>query len=42
MGKKVRDLTGQTFGKLTVIERAGSDKHGNALWKCQCNCSEKI
>lgn len=41
MGKKVRDLTGQTFGKLTVIERAGSDKHGNALWKCQCDCSEK-
>lgn len=35
---KVVDLTGQKFGTLTVIERAGSDKRGLALWLCQCDC----
>jgi hypothetical protein len=30
------DLTGQTFGRLTVIEYAGSDKKGNAHWRCVC------
>lgn len=37
MGKAV-DLTGQTFGRLTVLERAGSDRRGNAQWLCQCEC----
>ena len=32
------DLTGQTFGRLTVIERKGSDKQRNALWECLCTC----
>lgn len=32
------DLTGRVFGRLTVVERVGSDKYKNALWKCVCNC----
>lgn len=35
------DLTGQQFGELTVIERAGSDHRGEALWLCQCSCGSK-
>lgn len=32
------DLTGQKFGRLTVIEKAGSsDSHG-ILWRCKCDC----
>jgi len=31
MGKFI-DLTGQRFGRLTVLKRVGSDKHKNALW----------
>lgn len=31
------DLTGMKFGRLTVIERAGRTKQGNALWKCKCD-----
>lgn len=37
------DLTGKKFNRLTVIERAGKDKHGNSLWLCKCDCgNEKI
>lgn len=38
---KFKDLTGQKFGRLTVIERAGNDKRCNATWKCVCSCSQK-
>lgn len=31
------DLTGERFGRLTVIERKGSVKK-RALWLCQCDC----
>lgn len=27
---KVIDMTGQKYGKLTVLERAENDKHGKA------------
>ena len=33
---KVKDMTGMTFGRLKVIERADNDKNGNAFWKCKC------
>jgi hypothetical protein len=37
-----KDITGQVFGRLTVIERAGT-KHNCAAWKCKCVCGkEKI
>lgn len=39
MGKFI-DLTGMKFGRLTVIERAGS-KNGCAAWKCRCECGKK-
>lgn len=32
------DLTGETFGYLTVLQRMGNDKNGSALWLCQCVC----
>lgn len=34
---KLIDLTGQRFGRLIVLERAGS-LNGQATWKCQCDC----
>lgn len=36
-----KDLTGQKFGRLTVIERAGSDKKWQARWKCLCDCGKE-
>lgn len=37
-----RDLTGQTFGRLTVIENDNGmrDKNNNVLKKCICSCKE--
>lgn len=34
----VKDLTGQRFGHLVVLERAENTKHGRARWKCRCDC----
>lgn len=35
------NLTGQRFGRLLVIERAGS-RNREALWHCKCNCGNEI
>ena len=37
-----RDLEGKTFDNLTVITRAGRDKHRSALWVCQCVCGKLV
>ncbi len=34
---KLNDLTGQRFGKLTVLGRAGSNEYGAAVWRCRCD-----
>lgn len=34
---KVKDLTGQKFGKLLVVSREPS-KNGRAMWLCKCEC----
>lgn len=34
---KFIDLTGQKYGKLTVVERIGSRK-GSVTWRCTCEC----
>ena len=38
---KVIDETGNQYGLLTVIERAGSNRTGQALWKCKCKCGNE-
>lgn len=35
---KIKDLTGQHYGRLTVLDYAGSDKRGKATWRCTCEC----
>lgn len=37
MWKKAKDLTGKTFGKLTVVKRNGT-KNGKSVWECRCEC----
>jgi hypothetical protein len=36
--RKFHDLTGQRFGRLTVLERAPNDKDGIVCWHCICEC----
>ena len=39
---KVKDLTGQKFGRLTVIARGETQgKSTAAYWICQCDCGNK-
>lgn len=34
----MKDLQGQRFNELTVLERSGSSRQGSATWLCQCDC----
>lgn len=36
--RQFKDLTGQRFGKLLVLERVENTWDGRARWKCQCDC----
>jgi len=40
MGKRI-DLTGQVFGKLTVLKRVGSNKHKQVIYSVQCSCEDQ-
>lgn len=40
MPKKL-NLIGQTFGRLTVVEKTDLRKHGSVVWKCQCACGNE-
>jgi len=35
------ELQGKRFGKLLVLERAGSNKQSLATWKCRCDCGKE-
>lgn len=34
----IRDLSGQVFGRLTVIGYAGRDSRAQSMWLCRCEC----
>ena len=38
---KFIDMTGQRFGRLTVVERVGIAPSGHALWLCECDCGNR-
>lgn len=35
---KFHDLTGQKFGRLTVIKRVENNKQNGLMWLCKCEC----
>ena len=35
---RAHDLTGQVFGRLTVLGRAENQRPGRAMWTCECSC----
>lgn len=41
--KNTRDLTGQRFGNLTVVEKSGEQPYaGRSRWKCRCECGKYV
>lgn len=43
MSKKIKDLTGQRFRRLLVIEDSGKrNKWGKAMWRCKCDCGNMV
>lgn len=40
--KQVKDLTGQTFKRLTVLEYVGQTGYHESKWLCQCSCGNKV
>ena len=42
MGRKKRNLIGQKFGRLTVIEEQGRSSRGYVIWKCLCSCGNYV
>ena len=36
-----KDLSGKRYGRLTVMQFAGRDRHRHLLWECQCDCGSK-
>jgi len=38
----LRDLTGQTFGRLTVLTRGENSPAGQARWNCVCACGTVV
>lgn len=46
MGRKAIDLKGKTFGRLEVLERAGTAYTPNftavPLWRCRCECGKIV
>lgn len=37
-GDKARDISGETYGRLTVIRREGTADSEHPLWLCECEC----
>lgn len=37
-----KDITGQQFGKLTVLNFKYFDNNSHSVWECQCSCGKTI
>ncbi len=40
--KKRLDIKGRTFGKLTVVDFAYTNKHKKSMWLCKCECGKEV
>ena len=39
---RVKDISGQVFGRLTVVGREGRTPGGSIRWKCVCACGGEV
>ena len=35
---RIKDISGQRFGRLVVVGIGGMTKYGKILWECKCDC----
>lgn len=42
MQKNIRDLTGQKFGELTVLEATPERRCRSVVWLCRCSCGRLV
>ena len=40
--KSIHSLVGNVYGKLTVIDEVGKNKHGKTICKCLCECGNEV
>lgn len=40
--RRLIDITGHRYGRLTALEKAEKDKLGYYLWLCRCDCGSTI
>ena len=40
--EKADKLEGKKFGRLTVLEKLNTRKHGKVMWRCKCDCGNII
>lgn len=38
---RIKDISGQRFGKLLALEVAGKDAYRHTIWKCICDCGNE-
>lgn len=41
-GKNIKDITGQTFNKITVIKKEEINQERRAVWRCRCECGNEF
>lgn len=39
---RLLDLTGDKYGRLTVIKEVDRDKRNNRMWLCKCDCGNDV
>lgn len=39
---KIKDITGQRFGKLTVLQATNERKNRQVVWLCKCDCGNEV
>lgn len=42
MPRRIKDLTGQRFGRLTVLSKTDKRIDGRVVWCCQCECGNEV
>lgn len=40
--KKIKDITGQRFGRLVALERLDKKRGSSFMWRCQCDCGKTV